>query len=61
MDLGPGEKFLRFLELSENRAVKPFAHFCVQPAAPGLIKRLMGMIILAMDKHLLTFKYAEQV
>ena len=37
MDLRPEEKFLRFSELSENRALKPFAHFCVQPAAPGLI------------------------
>ena len=36
MDLRPEEKFLRFSELSENRALKPFAHFCVQPAAPGL-------------------------
>ena len=36
MDLGPEEKFGRFSELSENRALKPFAHFCVQPAAPGL-------------------------
>ena len=36
MDLGPEEKFLRFSELSENRAPKPFAHFCVQPSAPGL-------------------------
>ena len=36
MDLRPEEKFLRFSELSENRALKPFAHFCMQPAAPGL-------------------------
>ena len=36
MDLGPEGKFLRFSELSENPELKPFAHFCVQPAAPGL-------------------------
>ena len=36
MGLGPKEKCLRFSELSENRALKSFAHFCVQPAAPGL-------------------------
>ena len=40
MDLGPEEKFLRFSELSENRAQKTFAHFCVQPAAPGLILKV---------------------
>ena len=32
MDLGPGEKFLRFSELSQNCALKPFANFCAQPA-----------------------------
>ena len=36
MDLGPEEKFGRFSELSENRALKPFAHIRVQPAALGL-------------------------
>ena len=36
MDLGPEEIFLRFSELSRNRALMSFAHFCVQPAAPGL-------------------------
>ena len=36
MNLGPQEKFVKFSELTENRALKPFAHFCVQPAAPGL-------------------------
>ena len=40
MELGPEEKFLRFSQLSENSALKPFAHFCVQPAAPGLIIKL---------------------
>ena len=46
MDLGPEDKFLRFSELSENRASKPFAHFCVQPAAPGLNveKRIRGYL-----------------
>ena len=40
MDLRPEEKLVRFSELSENPALKPFAHFCVQPAAPGLKERL---------------------
>ena len=36
MNLGPEEYFLSFSQLSENRALKPFAYFCVQHAAPGL-------------------------
>ena len=39
MDLRPEEKLIRLSELSENPALKPFAHFCVQPAAPGLTKK----------------------
>ena len=39
MDLRPEEKFIRLSELSENPALKPFAHCCVQPAAPGLTKK----------------------
>ena len=36
MDLGPEEKFLKFWEVSRNRALKRFAQFFVQPAANGL-------------------------
>ena len=36
MDLGPEEKFLKFCEVSRNRALKRFAQFFVQPAANGL-------------------------
>ena len=39
MDLGPEEKFLKFSEVSQNRALKRFAQFFVQPAVDGL-KRL---------------------
>ena len=36
MDLGPEEIFLKFSEVSRNRALKRFAQFFVQPAANGL-------------------------
>ena len=36
MDLGPEEKFLKFWEVSRNRALKRFAQFLLQPAANGL-------------------------
>ena len=38
MDLGPEEKYLKFCEVSGNRALKRFAQFFVQPAANGLNK-----------------------
>lgn len=37
MDLMPQEKVLIFSELSENRALKPFAQFRLQPAASVLM------------------------
>ena len=57
MDLGPEEKFLRFSELSENRALKPFAHFCVQPAAPGLnTTRMIALILTDINMTLTEFR-----
>ena len=38
MDLGPDEKFLKFLEVRQNHAQKRFAQFFVQPAVNGLNK-----------------------
>ena len=46
MDLGPEVKFLKFQEVSQNRALKPFAQFFVQPAAPGLkFKQKFSIVI----------------
>ena len=47
MDLEPKEIFLKFSEVSRNRALKRFAQFFVQPAANGLdLFRCQGLELL---------------
>ena len=42
MDLGPQEKYLKFWEVCQNRALKRYSQFFVQSAADGLIKNGLG-------------------